>query len=308
MDISRAIVSFKAGRCLRKDGTNTVEPSPTKGLLTIVPSDDGLQHLLWLDRESGNSIGEDLILFPGDASFVPVTEAEGRVYVLKFTSSALRQFFWLQDADTSKDEENVQKVNDALKDEDEDETMDTSPTSEPQAVQQAPATSQPGLPPIQNAPPGTSPEEIARMRALLQSLGAAGGLGNVAGSSRGGGYGFVAPELTLTDILTPQTLQPLFENPDLLKAVFPTLPTDLPVPPSAATVKKIVESPPFQASVRQLDQALATGMLQGLMTGLGLPAEAGSGVAAFLKAISEQAKKNRTETGSGAEGDTMDTS
>lgn len=44
------------------------------------------------------------------------------------------------------------------------------------------------------------------------------------------------------------------------------------------------------------------------MTGLGLPAEAGTGVAAFLKAISEQAKKNRAEAGSGAEGDTMDTS
>lgn len=58
MDISRAIVSFKAGRALRKQGTNTVEPSPTKGLLAIVPGDDGLQHLLWIDRESGNTIVE----------------------------------------------------------------------------------------------------------------------------------------------------------------------------------------------------------------------------------------------------------
>ncbi|KAG8892418.1 hypothetical protein FRC00_012104 [Tulasnella sp. 408] len=187
--------------------------------------------------------------------------------------------------------------------------MDTSPTSEPQAVQQAPpATSQPAVQPTQNAPPGTTPEEIARMRALLQGLGATGGFGNLAGSSRGAGYGFVAPELSLTDILTPQSLQPLFENPDLLKTVFPSLPTDLPVPPSATTIRRIVESPPFQASVRQLDTALATGMLQGLMTGLGLPAEAGTGVAAFLKAISEQAKKKRAEAGSGAEGDTMDTS
>ncbi|KAG8953851.1 hypothetical protein FRC04_001481 [Tulasnella sp. 424] len=307
MDLSRAIVSFKAGRALRKQGTNTVEPSPTKGLLAVLPSEDGLQHLIWIDRESGNAVVEDLILFPGDASFVPVTEAEGRVYVLKFTSSDQRQFFWLQDADTSKDEENVKRVNDALRDGDEDETMDTSPTSEPQQqpTQQAPATAQPTT---QAAPPGTTPEEIARMRALLQSLGAAGGFGNLAGSSRAGGHGFVAPELSLTDILTPQALQPLFENPDLLKAVFPSLPTDLPVPPSAATVRRIVESPPFQASVRQLDQALATGMLQGLMTGLGLPAEAGSGVSEFLKAIAEQAKKNRTEGGSGAESDGMDTS
>lgn len=44
------------------------------------------------------------------------------------------------------------------------------------------------------------------------------------------------------------------------------------------------------------------------MTGLGLPAEAGSGVSEFLKAIAEQAKKNRTEGGSSAEGDGMDTS
>lgn len=115
------------------------------------------------------------------------------------------------------------------------------------------------------------------------------------------------PELSLSDILTPSTLQPLLSNPGLLKTVFPCLPTDLPsqFPPSAATVRRIIDSPPFQASVRQLDMALATGMLQGLVIGLGLPSEAGSGVGPFLKAIADQAKKTPAPP---ADGDSMDTS
>jgi 26S proteasome regulatory subunit N13 len=42
-------------------------------------------------------------------------------------------------------------------------------------------------------------------------------------------------------------------------------------------------------AVRGLDRALRTGMLGGLVQGLGLPQSAGTGVEAFLKAIGEQA-------------------
>jgi hypothetical protein len=41
---------------------------------------------------------QDLIIFPSDATFVPVTQAPGgRVHVLKFSSSDQRYFFWFQD-------------------------------------------------------------------------------------------------------------------------------------------------------------------------------------------------------------------
>ena len=115
-------------------------------------------------------------------------------------------------------------------------------------------------------------------------------------------------ELSLSDVLTPANLQPLLSNPALLRTIFPTLPSDLPSPPSAATVRRIIESPPFQASVRQFDLALATGMLQGLVIGLGLPSEAGSGVGPFLRAIGEQAKKTPMPPADGKGEDGMDTS
>lgn len=53
--------------------------------------------------------------------------------------------------------------------------------------------------------------------------------------------------------------------------------------------------------MRNFDQALRTGLLGGLVRGLGLPEEAGTGVEAFLRAVQEQAREE------GGEGDSMDT-
>ncbi|KAG9004872.1 hypothetical protein FRB93_010051 [Tulasnella sp. JGI-2019a] len=330
MDLSRAIVSFKAGRAQRREGTNWVDPSPTKGLVSIVPGqDDGLLHLYWVNREN-NNVEEDLILFPGDASFVPVPQVQGgRTYVLKFTSSDQRVFFWMQDLDPLKDGENVTKLNSALSEE-QDESMAAEPEV-PAAPQPLPTSSTSSVAPIippMNLPPGTTPEEVARLRALLQSMGSRGGPSG-SGSGGRGQLAFAQPgreettrsflrpsftipsnfpvDLSLAHVLTLQNLQPVLSNPSLLQSlIYPALPTDLPSsdsPPSADTIRRIVESPPFQASVRQLDQAFATGMMQGLAAGLGLPSEAGSSMAAFLKAIGE---KNPAKTGGGEGG--MDTS
>ncbi|KAG8904455.1 hypothetical protein FRB99_001715 [Tulasnella sp. 403] len=177
--------------------------------------------------------------------------------------------------------------------------MDAAPpsTSEPASVPPlvpVPDTAGPSSIGNLNLPPGTTPEQLAQLRALLQSMGAR---GSGAGARRAA---FTEPDLSLSDVLTPTNLQPLLDNPTLLSAVFPSLPSDLPVKPSPETIRKIVESPPFQASVRQLDQALATGLLQELMVNLGLPPEAGTGVGPFLKAISDQAKKQRKPEGGDA--------
>lgn len=54
--------------------------------------------------------------------------------------------------------------------------------------------------------------------------------------------------------------------------------------------------------MRGLDRALRTGLLGGLVVGLGLPAEAGLGVEPFLKAIGEQAKKQQKDEGRSGSG------
>ena len=89
------------------------------------------------------------------------------------------------------------------------------------------------------------------------------------------------------------------------ETLFPHLPSDLPTTPDATTVRRIIESPQFQSSVRQLDEALATGMLAGLVISLGLPAEAGTGVGPFLRAIREKANRERSVRR--PEEDTMET-
>jgi len=288
-------IAFKAGRCFRRENTNFVDAEPTKGAITLQNGEDGLLHFMWKDR-STNDIEEDLILFPGEATLVKVDQsAWGRTYVLKFSSSNQRHFFWMQDADSSRDAEFVSNVNRLLTDP-QMVPIWSAPggSSEPQAStssapaagsSQAAATSQsiPGAPGVQ-----ATPEQLAQMQQILASFAAQGAQQQ-------------QPELSLVDILTPANLTPLFSShPELVQALFPYLPPDLPTPPNEETLQQIIASPQFRGAVRSFDQALRTGLLGGLVRGLGLPEEAGTGIEAFLNAIQEQA---RQEDG----GDRMDT-
>lgn len=112
----------------------------------------------------------------------------------------------------------------------------------------------------------------------------------------------VFSELSLTDVLTPANLAPLFtSHPTLIPTLFPHLPADLPTPPSPEVLRDITSSPQFRQAVVSLDRALRTGLLGGLVRQLGLPEEAGLGVEAFLRAVAEQGRE-----GDG-EGESMDT-
>ncbi|KIJ61122.1 hypothetical protein HYDPIDRAFT_97328 [Hydnomerulius pinastri MD-312] len=288
---ARTRIAFKAGRSFRRAGTNFVDASPEKGAIEILPAEDGLIRFVWKERATGN-IREDLILFPGDAVLEKVTQAPGgRTYVLKFESSDQRHFFWMQDASTRRDDEFVRHVNRILEDPNNVPVWD-SRDLEPQESRVAQDA----------APPGTTPEQLARIRALVTSMGAN------AGPSPD-------DEVSLTDILTPSNLLPLFtSHPTLLPSLFPHLPPDLLPSPSAGqltpqqtaqlteTLQRTINSPPFRAGVAQLDRALRTGALGGFVRGLGLPESAGSGVGAFLRAIGEQARRE----GQGGSGDRMD--
>ncbi|KAI0699282.1 adhesion regulating molecule [Cerioporus squamosus] len=278
-------LAFKAGRAFRRGSTNFVDPDPTKGAILLQNGEDGLLHFIWKNR-SNNNVEEDLILFPGDATFNKVEQsAWGRTYVLKFSSSDQRHFFWMQDADGSRDEEFVGNVNRLLAD----------PSIVPIWYSDGYNPNSQAAGPSQ-APTGgyqASPEELARIRQLVSSLGARGG---------GAPAAEPEPEISLTDVLTPANLRPLFaSHPELVQSLFPHLPPDLPSPPSVETLEQIVQSPQFRAAVRNLDMALRTGLLGGLVRTLGLPEEAGTGVEPFLRALQDQAR--REEGG----GDRMET-
>ncbi|KAF4577121.1 hypothetical protein EYR36_005108 [Pleurotus pulmonarius] len=258
--MSEYLLAFKAGRAFRNEGTNRVEPSPTKGAIILTNGDDGLLHFIWKNR-STNQIEEDLILFPTDASFVKVSQAtSGRIYVLKFSSSNQRHF----DASDERDAKFVENLNGLLQDPE--YTLDWS--SEATTSAQA-STSQ---------VPQATPEQLAQIQRIVQSM---------SGTTQP-----PSPELSLTDILTSDNLRPLFtSHPELIPALFPHLPPDLPIPPSTEVLERVIRSPQFRASVASFDQALRTGLLGGLVRGLGLPEEAGTSVEAFLRAIQEQADR-----------------
>ncbi|KAG6894226.1 hypothetical protein C0992_006983 [Termitomyces sp. T32_za158] len=116
--MSDTLLAFKAGRAHRRPGTNFVDARPEKGAIVLTNGEDGLLHFMWKNRTTGN-VEEDLILFPSDASFVKLPQiGDGRVYVLKFSSSDQRHFFWMQDASSARDEEFTTNLNGYLEDPD----------------------------------------------------------------------------------------------------------------------------------------------------------------------------------------------
>ncbi|KAF1319390.1 Proteasomal ubiquitin receptor adrm1-like protein, partial [Globisporangium splendens] len=112
------LVSFNAGKMTVKPTANgkfLITPDLKKGKICLSRGDDQLLHFQWMDRQSGTS-PEDFIIFPDDALFSKVdTGREGdRVFLLQYKNSSRRFFFWMQNKDSSRDDELVKKVNDCM--------------------------------------------------------------------------------------------------------------------------------------------------------------------------------------------------
>ncbi|KAF4995104.1 hypothetical protein FDECE_12902 [Fusarium decemcellulare] len=101
------IITFKAGQCevdtLSKP--YKVKPQPEPGYIYLYSEDD-LVHFCWRKRSDPLDQPElDLIMVPTDGSFIPYeytttpqpsSKTNGRIFVLKFSSSSQRYLFWLQ--------------------------------------------------------------------------------------------------------------------------------------------------------------------------------------------------------------------
>lgn len=48
--MAELILAFKAGRAYRREGTNFIDPNPTKGAIILSRGDDELLHFLWKNR------------------------------------------------------------------------------------------------------------------------------------------------------------------------------------------------------------------------------------------------------------------
>jgi len=91
--------------CLQDGATPyKISPQPTPGYIYIYVEDD-LPHFCWRPRTvSSTRPTVDLIMLPGDGNFKPYEAKDsgsnpptnGRICVLKFSSSSARHLFWLQ--------------------------------------------------------------------------------------------------------------------------------------------------------------------------------------------------------------------
>ncbi|KAJ5482029.1 hypothetical protein N7475_000841 [Penicillium sp. IBT 31633x] len=97
------IITFKAGICDLDTSTTpaAVKPKPTPGYVYLYSEDD-LVHFCWRSRSASLDEPElDLVMIPSDGSFTPYKPSgrnatNGRIFVLKFSSSSQRYLFWMQ--------------------------------------------------------------------------------------------------------------------------------------------------------------------------------------------------------------------
>ncbi|KAJ0413920.1 proteasome complex subunit Rpn13 ubiquitin receptor-domain-containing protein [Aspergillus carlsbadensis] len=96
------IITFKAGICDLETTPSgiTARPQQTPGYLYLYSEEDELIHFCWRPRNAPLSEPElDLVMVPSDGTFTPYRNGkpeDGRIYVLKFSSSSQRYLFWLQ--------------------------------------------------------------------------------------------------------------------------------------------------------------------------------------------------------------------
>lgn len=108
------LITFKAGRC--EFHGRKVTPQADPGYIYLYTEDE-LLHFCWRPRSASTSDPElDLIMFPSDGHFYPLLKEQGaedlhsptngRIFVLKFTSSSQKYFFWMQSKSQSREGHN----------------------------------------------------------------------------------------------------------------------------------------------------------------------------------------------------------
>ncbi|GAA5830161.1 hypothetical protein JCM11251_006901 [Rhodosporidiobolus azoricus] len=312
------LLQFKAGRATRQGDSNTVVCEPDRGLITI-EEQDGLLHFLYTSLASpARPVLDDLIIFPGDASFLSVpssSPAYGRAHCLKFNSSSARHFYWSQDVDLSTEEYEARgrRVNELIGGEEEEssagamevegETSETPAPVPPASTFETPAPTRTAD--SSSTAPGApkkafgSEAQMTQLQNILASL----------GGGAGGGSGFAglnqAPSFTLPDVLTPSSALSLLQSlpPPALAHLSSFLPpsTNLPTstPSSQVTsLSRAVSSPEFRRALASLDRALRTGATGPLVQGLGMGQRAAQGTEEFLEEVQRQGDEaKRAEEG-----------
>eukprot|EP00287_Rhodomonas_sp_CCMP768_P003427 CAMPEP_0196729906 /NCGR_PEP_ID=MMETSP1091-20130531/10115_1 /TAXON_ID=302021 /ORGANISM="Rhodomonas sp., Strain CCMP768" /LENGTH=337 /DNA_ID=CAMNT_0042072831 /DNA_START=35 /DNA_END=1048 /DNA_ORIENTATION=- len=300
-------VEFRAGKMKLVSGQ--LRPDNRKGMVKLAQSpEDQLLHLTWRNRENG-VVEDDRIIFPGDATYAYVEQARGnsknsRVYVLKFSDSAERLFFWMQEPSDAKDEEYCTKVNAKISGEgpaggeanmgqlDQNQLLAMLTRGQQQA--QADAAAAPSSGPAPAAPdassssaaessamsvePAAAPTPAqARGGGAQAGAGAQGALNTanlasiLANLGQGAGAGRAAAQHgpSLEEVVEPRgVLSALAGQPELQSALLAALPESDRSPDG---LREALLSPQFAQAVHQVDRLLQSGQGAPIFLSLQLP-------------------------------------
>jgi len=261
-------VEFRAGLC-EWDGKSKVVPDKRKGKVVLCTStEDQMMHLQWVDREN-NKVETDLFIV-ADAYLERIEKCktgktiDGRVYILRFTSSKKKMFFWMQEPDETGDAEKVKKFNESI--------GATIPDNKPTgATGSAAAASQQEVDP--------------QLREILNQF-----LANQ------GAVGQRQPPLSLNSVLTTDVLQGLLTDDKAVEEMQALMPEGQ---RTKDDLKNALVSPQLQQSLNSLSQAVHSDQLPLLFASLGLDATAITTAAPGTDALEVLCKAMEAQMGEG---------
>lgn len=283
-------LEFRAGKMVM-DGKRVV-PDSRKGLVRMGRGEEGLVHFQWLDRNR-NDLEDDQIVFPEEAVFEKVTQASGRVYILKFNTDDRKFFFWMQEPNPEGDSQLCDSVNFYINrpldfpGEEEPDASIPLQTSEDMVDEDISSRTGNLVGPsmgteVSSDVTSSGPVKLADLQRILSNIGPA---GEVEDPDAGFGLG---------DILKPDLIYPLLETIPLEERLVSYLPEGQWTPEE---LLDLLQSPPFRQQVDSFTYVLRTGQID--LTQFGIdPSKYKFTVLSFLEALEDSLPRMSEPEGS----------
>ena len=319
---SETLLEFKAGRLnsipiINSDNNFNdnkqrlkVSADARRGKIVIEKSDDHAIHFKWIDRYTSN-VEQDLLLFPNDQSFIKVNTGndKDRVYLLQFkTNNSERFFYWMQEPDESKDEDNVKKLTNY---------MTNNPTLSSNTNNVVPPEQQDFMQLLQNldanntaSSNGVNMNDLSNAFSSINTSNTTTNATNI--NSSGGGLtqdslqnalqGVASAmqnsaannKLTpnLEEIVKSEDVSPLLDDEKVVEALLPLLPDNM---KTKTELRHTLTSPQLRQALVALSSALQSNNFNTIMASFQLNPSVGAnemargdGIGAFLAAIQKQ--------------------
>ncbi|KAK9832151.1 hypothetical protein WJX74_000770 [Apatococcus lobatus] len=281
----QVLQEVRAGR-LFKDAS-TLRADSRKGLIRVIEREDGLISFQWKERATVQPDCDpetDIITFPGDAIFIKIPNSSTRSFMLKFVEADRDLFFWMQEPraedDAIRAEQLSANINSYSPGEgQEEEAMDTADQAQIAEASctgatRASAEEQAGV-------------QAAQLAAALRSIGMPAGMEQ--------GESDVAqllsamqqrrqqlPGPSLSEVLKPEVLLPILQDPTILQILAEHLPEGQ---RTQQDLENLVTSAQFRHQLDVFSSALRSGQLD--LSHFGLDSQ-GSSVLDFLIGIQER--------------------